>query len=300
MTKHPSRKNTQKVEFDGRQIYAHGVSSHFWHDSYHYAMTSSWSLFFAVFAAMFIALNLLFATFYSFDSQSVANLYPGGFWGAFFFSVETLATVGYGDMHPQTVYGHIVSTVEIFTGMSGIAMITGVMFARFSRPKAKIMFTKHPVTYRHNGEHVLCIRIANSRLNVIAEASARLRLLRLETTSENSRFIRIIDLPLKRDQHPMFSLGWNIFHVIDEQSPLFHMNAKLLEQMQGRLILSIEGVDETTSQTLRARHIYSWDKVRFNYRYKDITSSDEQMNNHMDYTLFDEIIAESDDAQAAP
>jgi inward rectifier potassium channel len=90
----------------------------------------------------------------------------------------------------------------------------------------------------------------------------------------------------------MFSLGWNIFHVIDEHSPFWHMNARQLEESQSRMILSIDGVDETTSQTLRARHIYSWDKVRFNFRYKDIASNDEQMNNHLDFSLFDDIVPE--------
>ena len=293
MIKRSNNRTTHKVEIYGRQIFAHGVDSHFWHDIYHYAMTSNWLLFFAAFATLFCTLNLLFAILYSLDSQAIANVYPSGFWGAFFFSVETLATVGYGDMHPQTVYGHLVSTIEIFTGMSGIAMITGVMFARFSLPKAKIRFTRHPVTFRHNGELVLCIRIANTRLNIIAEASAKLRMLRLETTLEKSKFLKIIDLPLIRDQHPMFSLGWNLFHVIDEQSPLYHLTAAQLEQCQARLILSIDGVDETTSQTLRARHIYFWDTVRFNHRYKDITSSDEQMNNHMDFSLFDDVEAET-------
>jgi len=292
-SKHSAHNSIHEVNIEGRKFITHGVEWHFFHDSYHYAMTSTWPVFFATFAAFFVSLNLVFAALYSLDIHGIANLYPGGFWGCFFFSVETLATVGYGDMHPQTVYAHLVSTVEIFTGMSGIAMVTGVMFARFSRPKAKILFTKHPVTYRHNGEHVLSIRIANTRLNIIAEASAKLRLLRQEPTAENSRFLKIIDLPLKRDQHPMFSLGWNLFHVIDEHSPFYQKSAKDMEKLEARLILSIDGVDETTSQNIRARHVYQWSTFRFNHRYKDIGSNDEQMNSHLDYGLFDEIEAEA-------
>jgi inward rectifier potassium channel len=293
MKKRPTHKSSQKVEIEGRKFIAHGVDVKFFHDTYHYAMTSSWPMFFASFAAIFVAINFVFAVLYSLDPGAIANLYPSGFWGGFFFSVETLATVGYGDMHPQTVYGHLVSTIEIFTGMSGIAMITGVMFARFSRPKAKILFTKHPVTYRHNGEHVLSIRIANTRLNIIAEAAAKLRLLRVETTAEDTRFLKIIDLPLRRDQHPMFSLGWNLFHIIDENSPFYQKTAKDFEKCQARLILSIDGVDETTSQTMRARHVYSWETFRFNHRYKDISSNDSQMINHLDFSMFDEIEAEA-------
>ena len=289
MKKRDPRTVTQKVEVGGREFIAHGVSPQFWQDLYHYAMTSSWPTFFAAFAALFALLNFIFAALYYLGENSIANLFPTGFWGAFFFSVETLATVGYGDMHPQTLYGHIISTTEIFVGMSGIAMVTGVMFARFSRPKAKILFTKHPVTYQHNGEHVLSIRIANARMNIIAEASAKLRLLQVETTKQNTKFARLIDLPLKRDQHPMFNLGWNLFHVIDENSPFYKKSAKDFEHVQARLILSIEGVDETTSQSMRARHIYLWDTFRFNHRYIDISSFDENNMNHMDYNLFDDI-----------
>ena len=288
-----TKTDSQKIEINGRQVITHGVNSRFWHDIYHYAMTSSWPLFFVAFGCMFIALNIVFAILYVLGDHAIANLFPSSFWGAFFFSVETLATVGYGDMHPQTIYGHVISTIEIFTGMSGIAMVTGVMFARFSRPKSKIRFTRHPVTYRHNGEYIMAIRIANTRLNIIAEAAAKVRLLKLETTLEKTKFIRIIDLSLKRDQHPMFSLGWNLFHVIDKDSPLFGLSLKDMEAAQIRLIVSIDGVDETTSQTMRARHIYSWDSFRFNHRYKDISSFDSNMISHMDYTLFDEIEAEA-------
>ena len=287
-----AHKSSHKVDIEGRKFIAHGVDIKFFHDTYHYAMTSSWPVFFAVFAVFFIALNFFFAILYSLGDNAIANLYPHGFWGAFFFSVETLATVGYGDMHPQSVYGHIISTAEIFTGMSGIAMVTGVMFARFSRPKSKILFTKHPVTYRHNGEHVLSIRIANTRLNIIAEASAKLRYLYMETTAEKTKFLKIVDLPLKRDQHPMFSLGWNLFHIVDENSPFFHRNIKDMEHVQARLILSFDGIDEATSQTIRARRVYSWETFRFNHRYKEFSSNDSDMNNHLDYNLFDEIEAE--------
>ena len=289
MKKNGTNQSVRKFEFDGNELIAHGIEARFLDDIYHYAMTSTWPVFFAVFAAMFMALNFLFAILYAFEPQSVANLYPAGFWGGFFFSVETLATVGYGDMHPQTVYAHIVSTIEIFVGMSGIAMMTGVMFARFSRPKAKILFTRHPVTYTHNGEHVLSIRIANTRLNIIAEASAKLRLIRLEPIPGNPRFLRITDLTLKRDQHPMFSLGWNLFHVIDEHSPLFEQSPADLEKAQARLILSFDGVDETTSQVIRARHVYGWATFRYHHRYVDFSRDDDQMNRHLDYHLFDEV-----------
>ena len=272
-----------------RRVITYGVQKNFWHDIYHYAMTSSWPVFLATFASFFLSLNLIFAILFSLEKNAIANLNPSGFLGAFFFSVETLATVGYGDMHPQSLYGHTVATIEIFVGMCGLAMMTGVMFARFSRPKAKILFTRHPVIYHLDGEQVLSLRIANTRMNIIAEASAKLRLLRLENTPDNPTFTRIIDLPLKRDQHPMFSLGWNLFHIIDKNSPLYKISISDLERASARLILSIEGVDEATGQTIHARQMYNWDTFKFNRRHKDITRFDDNMVSHMDYNLFDEV-----------
>jgi inward rectifier potassium channel len=252
-------------------------------------MTSTWPVFFFAAGVIFLGLNFFFALFYLIGDSPIANLYPNGFWGAFFFSVETLSTVGYGDMHPQTTYGHFVSTFEIFVGMSDIAMVTGVIFARFSLPKSKILFTKHPVTQHHDGKYVLCIRIANARFNVISEASAKLRLIRLESTQEDPRFLRIIDLPLIRDTHPMFVLGWSLFHIIDENSPLYLQTAEDLARSQARLILSLEGVDDTTSQPIRARHVYSHSTIRFNHRYQDINHTGEDMVSHVEYSLFDSI-----------
>jgi len=149
----------------------------------------------------------------------IANHFPEGFGGAFFFSVETLATVGYGDMHPQTVYVHWIATLEIFVGISSIALATGLIFARFSRPDAKIIFARYAIVRPLEGQMTLMVRAANGRQNVIAEARARLRILRQETTVEGYMLRKLHDLTLVRDQHPVFKLGWSLMHFIDESSP---------------------------------------------------------------------------------
>src|SRR6201991_4663791 len=164
-------------------IVTHGLPLRVWQDLYHRALTINWPTFFASLAAMFLLLNTLFASLYMLGHAPIANQYPHGFGGAFFFSVETLATVGYGDMHPQTVYGHCVATLEIFVGMSGVALATGIVFARFSRPRAQIMFARYAVVHPVEGRATLMVRAANARQNVISEARARLRLMRLERTS---------------------------------------------------------------------------------------------------------------------
>lgn len=272
-----------------RSFVSHGLSRRVWDDIYHRALTVRWPIFFGLAGAGFLLLNTIFATVYQLGTQPIANQYPKGFAGAFFFSVETLATVGYGDMHPQTFYAHIVATVEIFTGMACIAVVTGLIFARFSRPRAKIIFSAYPVVRVIDGQQTLMVRAANTRQNVIAEASAELHLLRLEISPEGYRLRRIHDLKLVRDRHPIFMLSWSLMHVIDESSPLYGMTPEALESAESAFLLSIEGVDETTSQSMLARHQWSHRDLRWNHRYLDLVNDAGNGLNIIDYTVFHEV-----------
>ena len=145
-------------------------------DLYHQFMTVGWPTIFASFFAFFLVFNLLFAAVYSLQDNDIANLNPAGYWGRFFFSVETLATVGYGDMHPQTPFAHIVAALEIFVGLMSLALITGMMFARFSKPTARFVFAHNAVVRPMNGKMTLMLRAANARQNIVMEAAAQLRL----------------------------------------------------------------------------------------------------------------------------
>ncbi|GGP28271.1 ion channel [Silvimonas amylolytica] len=272
-----------------REIITHGLQTQIWSDLYHRCMMMRWPVFFLLVGIAFLLLNLIFATFYCAGLHPIANQYPAGFWGAFFFSVETIATVGYGDMHPQSVYGHIIATVEIFTGMMSIALITGVMFARFSRPHARIMFSHNPVIRPVDGQMMLMMRAANARQNVIVDASARLRLIRQESSVEGLQIRRIHDLGLVRQQHPMFVLSWTLMHVIDQSSPLFGMTAADLARTDSMLVLSLDGTDETTTQTMRSRQSYDHMLIRWQYAYADLLYTDEHGQTHVDYSRMNEI-----------
>jgi inward rectifier potassium channel len=209
--------------------------------------------------------------------------------------VETLATVGYGDMHPQTVYAHIVATVEIFTGMACIAVMTGLIFSRFSRPRAKIIFANHPVVRIIDGRQTLMIRAANTRQNVIAEATAQLHLLRLEASPEGFRLRKIHDLKLVRDRHPIFVLSWSLMHVIDESSPLYGETAETLGSTQSAFLLSLEGIDETTSQSMLARQQWGHKELRWNHRYLDLVHVDDSGVNVIDYAVFHDVLPLDED-----
>ncbi|MGC1547979.1 MAG: ion channel [Rhodanobacter sp.] len=286
----PFRRKPRIFDIGGRPFVSQGLSRRIWDDIYHHALTVRWPTFFGLAGAAFLLLNAFFATIYLLGTHPIANQFPKGFGGAFFFSVETLATVGYGDMHPQTVYAHLVATVEIFTGMGCIALVTGLIFSRFSRPRAKMIFANHPVIRMINGQQTLMIRAANTRHNVLAEAYAQLHMLRLEASSEGFRIRKIHDLKLVRDRHPIFMLSWTLMHIIDESSPLYGMTPETLESTRTVVLLTIEGIDETTSQSMMARRQWSHSDLRWNHRYLDLVQDGGNGLSTIDYSVFYDVV----------
>lgn len=281
-------RGSREIPFGSRKIIAHGMPIRFWQDIYHSALTITWPVFFVSLALMFLLLNATFASLYMLGTAPIANQFPKGFGGAFFFSVETLATVGYGDMHPQTVYAHWIATLEIFVGMSGIALATGLIFARFSRPRARIMFSRYAVVRPIDGHMTLLARAANGRQNVIAEARGKVRMMRVETSPEGYRLRKLYDLTLVREQHPAFLFSWTLMHVIDESSPLFGETAESMKAREASLLITIEGADEQTSQTMQARHTWEADSIRWQYKYVDLLREEDGVS-HIDYVHFDEV-----------
>ena len=276
------------VRLGGREFVSEGLANGFWTDLNHRAMTASWPAFFASALAVFLTLNVVFATIYALGTDPIANATPGGLALLFFFSVETLATVGYGDMHPQTLYAHIVATAEIFTGMSLIAVMTGLVFSRFSRPRARFVFAKRPVIGQHDGKPTLMLRLANARQNRIAGATARLWLLTTDTTIENRPYRRFRELKLIRNENPTFALSWTIFHVIDAQSPMAGMDATSLKATDAGLLLTVSGLDEQLVQELHARNAYTHADIGWGEHYADILSADEDGRIRIDYGRLDE------------
>jgi len=279
----------RRVKVGAREIITEGIVRPIFQDLFHLFMTVTWPQLFAVFAGFFLSFDTLFGLLYYAVPGCIANLNPPGLAGAFFFSVETLATVGYGDMHPQTPYGHTVAMIEIFVGLMSLALITGIMFARFSRPKAWFLFTDNAVVRPLDGRRTLVFRAANKRQNVIQEASAKLRMLRDEVTGDGFRIRRVVDLELLRSEHPMFMLGWTIMHVIDESSPLHAETAESLEQSRAAFVLTVSGTDENTGQVVMARAEYSSSQIRWNATFQDILEEAEDGTLHVDYSKFNQV-----------
>ncbi len=275
---------------EGRTISSQGQESDFWQDFYHLCLTASWPKFYAAAALSFIAINVVFALLYSLEPSGIANLAPNNFWGYFFFSVETLATVGYGDMHPQSMYSHSVATVEVFLGMTGVAVFTGLMFARFSKPKPRILFSNRLVLSTFNGAPTLMLRAANARQNQIANATAKLHVLIQEVTLEGNKIRRIYDLELVRSDQPMFFLTWTLMHTITPSSPLYGFTSADMKAKSLIFLLRIVGFDESIAHEIHARKSYAYSDVVPDHQFEDVTVTDPQDGTiHINYEHFHQI-----------
>jgi inward rectifier potassium channel len=270
------------------KIITEGLESNLWTDFYHNAMTVTWPAFFGSLAAIFILFNLLFAEIYNLGDAPIADAKPGSFADLFFFSVETTSTVGYGDMHPQTMYGHIVATAENFFGLVSLAVMTGLVFARFSRPRARLIFANNPVVTIHNGVPTLMLRVANARNNFISDASAKLWVIRGVTSAEGRRSVSFHPMRLERSDNPVFALSWTLFHKIDADSPLHGMSAEALTASDMNFAVTINGLDETSSQLVHSRNRYSAQDLRIGHEFVDIIRVDEEGTRHMDYAKIHE------------
>jgi inward rectifier potassium channel len=234
--------------------------------------------------------NAAVATLYSLGDDPIANARPGNFLDYFFFSVETIATVGYGDMHPRTLYGHIVATLATFTGISMLAVTTGLIFSRFARPRPRIMFARYPVVTWQDGARTLMIRFANERINAITDAAAKLWLVRDEHTAEGATFRKFRQLRMARDENPVFALSWTIMHVIDEDSPLQGWTAEDFAEGRAAIIVTLTGHDETSGASIHGRWNYSARDIRIDHNYVNIIGIDEEGRTRIDFTRFHDTI----------
>jgi inward rectifier potassium channel len=193
-------------------------------------------------------------------------------------------------MHPQTHYGHFVSAVELFTGIFSMSFMTGLIFARFSRPNARLLFADNPVISNHEGKPTLMVRFVNERHNIIGNAAAKLWLLRNEVSLEGAAFRRFYELPLVRNEHPALALSWTIYHVLDEQSPLYGLTADDFAASDVVLAVVVSGYDVVAAQPVHARKSYDFPAVRFGHRYADILDRTEDGRLRIDYGRFHETI----------
>jgi inward rectifier potassium channel len=212
--------------------------------------------------------------------------------------VQTVATIGYGVMHPQSLYGNLVMTLETSFGLIGFAVLTGLIFARFSRPTSRILFSDVAVITRHNGVPTLMFRCANQRLNQILEASVGVTMLRDEVSSEGRRIRRFHDLKLLRQRTPVFALTWTVMHPIDADSPIHGMTQRAMEDEEVEIVVVLTGVDETFAQPIQARHSFLAAEILWHHNFVDILTLLEDGRAAIDYGRFHDVVPDSTDADA--
>jgi inward rectifier potassium channel len=276
------------VRFGNREIITEGLHLSFWADISHRCMTASWPAFIGGAALVFVAFNAVFAFFYWIGNQPIANVPGGAYIDYLYFSIETLSTAGYGDMHPDTHYGHFIATIELFTGIFSMSLMTGLIFARFSRPNARLLFADSPVIFNHDGKPTLMLRLANERHNIISNATAKLWLFKNIVSKEGERLRRFHELQLTQNQNPGLALSWTLYHVLDEKSPLYGLNSDDLAASKISLAVVVSGYDVVAAQTVHAQKIYENSEIRFGHRYVDILSTSDDGRLRVDYGRFHE------------
>jgi inward rectifier potassium channel len=266
-----------------------GLERSYFDDLYHFLLVARWSHLLGIIAALYVGVNALFAGLYLLGGDVIAGAEPGSFGDAFFFSVQTLSTIGYGVMSPKGLYGCVLVTCEAFVGLLGIAMASGLMFSKFARPTSRVLFTRQLLIANRDGKPHLMFRIANQRGNDVVEASIRITVGKEETTAEGDRLRRLHDLKLIRNQQPLFVLTWTVMHPIDDSSPLYGESEESLINSNTNFIITFTGLDGTFASTVHARYIYSAEDLVWGGHFVDVTSVLPDGRLRVDYQHFHEI-----------
>ena len=255
-------------------------------DAYHFLRTASWTRITLLFAGLFLVVNLVFAAILYLGRAEIMNAH--GFLDDYWFSVQTLATIGYGYLAPADTLANVVVTVESFVGIALTAMITGVFFARFATPYAKVIFSRVAIIADHDGKRTLMFRMANARSTAIVEATCHVYLSRDEVLAGGERMRRIYDLPLRRANSPIFAMSWLATHTIDEHSPIADLTPETLAAANINVIVTFQGIDDRLAATVHTRYVYNTEDIVFDRRFADIFLTDpETGQRYLDFEVFD-------------
>ncbi|EDX87029.1 Inward rectifier potassium channel superfamily [Synechococcus sp. PCC 7335] len=257
----------------------------YWRDPYYLMLTIPWPGFALITVGVYVIANAVAALLFLLGGEgAIVNARPGSFIDAFFFSVQTSASIGYGVMSPGNTYAHVLVTLEAVVSLVGIAVLTGLAYARFSRPTAMVMFSKVAVISNFAGAPTLMFRAANERRNQILEAQMRLYLA-MDENFEGRMMRRFYELELHRDRNPSFFLTWTALHSVDTHSPLFGLDQPALFEKNIALIVSLSGIDQTVAQAIHTRHTYYATDLLWNYEFKDIIHAAPHNNEDPDATI---------------
>jgi inward rectifier potassium channel len=249
-------------------------------DAYHFMRTASWLQIVGLLAAGFALANLVFAAILYVGDAKVTNAH--GFLDLCWFSVQTMGTIGYGYLAPVDALANVIVTVESFFGILYTALITGIIFARFATPRARVLFSKVAIIAEHDGQRSLTFRMANERSTAIVEATVRLYLVRDETLANGEPWRRVYDLPLRRSTSPVFNMSFLVVHPIDDRSPLHKMTAVHLREQNTNVVVTFTGIDDSLAEAVHARYLWTWNDVLFDHRFVDMLRRDDDGKRYLD------------------
>ncbi|HWB75498.1 MAG TPA: ion channel [Nannocystaceae bacterium] len=258
-------------------------------DLYYELIRRRWPFLLGVLTAAYLGVNVIFALLYMLDPVGLGGSASSGFGSAFSFSVQTFATIGYGAIAPQTTYANVLVTLEALSGIIFTAIATGLVFAKFSRPSARILFSTPMVVTQRHGKPCLQFRVANARGNELVEAAIHVSVLMTESSPEGHSLRRLHDLALERSTSSLFALSWLVMHVIDESSPLSGHDAASLAADEALIIVTLTGIDGTFAQSVHARHLYEFHDIRWNHRFVDVVSPHAPRRVQLDLTRFHDV-----------
>ena len=268
-----------------RNIERRGMSRHGIQDLYYNLMTMRVAGLVGVLAGYVLASILIFAIILHFTGGLAGNT-RGSFGDAFFFAAQTLTTTGYGDIYPVSLTANIVATAGMIIGQLNTALAIGVLFARLSRPRPRVVFSKVMVIREVGGVRRLMFRVANERRTEISVAHMSLVMTSDEDDGEGGTLRRLHSLRLDRDFSPVFSLSWLVMHEVTEDSPLWGKEHEDLVRDGNLLVCTITGTDEALNAQVSARYVYGAEDARFGHRFVDVITRTENGDMAIDYSRF--------------
>ncbi|WP_245825083.1 ion channel [Neoasaia chiangmaiensis] len=276
----------ERAQSDVQRI---GLSDSLWTDLYHHTITVSWPLFMVWSAALYITVNVVFAGLYDLCDVHIAGARAGHFADLIFFSVQTFSTVGYGTMAPASAGANVLASIEVLGGMMINALTTGAVFARFARPRARLIFSQQAVISAEHGMPALCVRVANCRRSAVLSLDVELTLSRLVMGENGHPVRRFESMSLLQSHIPLLRFAFVLAHVIDEKSPLYELNHDELEREEAEILVTVTGTDEATGQNVLARGSYRFEHVLNGHRFVDIIDVDANGRLAVNYGRFHDI-----------
>ncbi len=278
-----TRELRKRIVVDGRR---RGLFT----DLYAFLLTTSWKRLLLGFAGVYLLENTIFALLFLAGGNSIAGARPGSFADAFFFSVQTLSTIGYGELAPRGTWGNVLVAVEAFASIVTAALATGIVFAKFARPTARVVWSDVAVVAPRDGRLCLMFRLGNARGTEVVSASLKASVLLSYVTAEGEKMRRFYDLKLERDATPLFILTWLVIHPIDENSPLYGLSSEDLHADNVRIGATLTGIDGSLAQTVFAQHDFGPEHVIWGARFVDVLETLPGGRVKVDFSRFHDVV----------